>query len=56
MDRKPEDQKSKTEQFDLLTGLDERKIKEYLESGSGINPEEEAQGSVFTVITLIAMC
>lgn len=56
MERKPEEPKKSIEQFDALTGLDEKKVKEYLENGSGINPEEEAQGSVFTVITLVAMC
>lgn len=56
MERKPEEAKKSIEQFDALTGLDEKKVKEYLENGSGINPEEEDQGSVFTVITLVAMC
>lgn len=44
------------EDIEMLTGLDEAQILSFLESSLGVAPDEEAQGSVFTVITLVAMC
>lgn len=42
--------------IEALTGMSESQIQLYLENGSGVAPDEEAQGSAFTIITLVAMC
>lgn len=45
-----------TSAIEDLTGMSESQIQSYLENGSGVAPDEEAQGSLFTIITLAAMC
>ena len=36
--------------------MSDAQISEYLENGAGISPDAEAQGSIMTLITFIAMC
>lgn len=36
--------------------MTDAQIAEYLENGAGVSPDEEAQGSIMTLVTFIAMC
>ena len=41
---------------DSSFAMTDAQILEYLENGAGVSPDAEAQGSIMTLITFIAMC